>query len=180
MIHNSLRAGKQPYGTFPCCEARSRSALNLCVVLLIPLTPPSPSPALLQVLLSLPCALVTAKRKLAGRLELTRSSLHFYVEFVVDGNKSASLFDDKGQLRHDFSAEAASPQEGSRADETGRPKKGSAAVGGQGLLRSPRGVAGKPVELLNAATTKSSNFQEDVKRHRSWPLLYVSMAEGGE
>ncbi|KAK1406699.1 hypothetical protein QVD17_38307 [Tagetes erecta] len=45
-----------------------------------------------EVLLSLPCVLVTPKRKLAGRLAVMKKVLHFFGEFLVEGTGGSSVF----------------------------------------------------------------------------------------
>lgn len=46
-----------------------------------------------EVLLSASCVLITPKRKLAGRLAIMRSVLHFFGEFLVEGTAGSSVFD---------------------------------------------------------------------------------------
>ncbi|CAM0946806.1 unnamed protein product [Alopecurus aequalis] len=45
-----------------------------------------------EVLSSVHCVLVTAKRKLAGKLTITRSAMHFSFEFLVEGTGGSSVF----------------------------------------------------------------------------------------
>ncbi|CAA2974013.1 BEACH domain-containing B isoform X1 [Olea europaea subsp. europaea] len=45
-----------------------------------------------EVLMSIPCVLVTPKRKLAGRLAIMRKFLHFFGEFLVEGTGGSSVF----------------------------------------------------------------------------------------
>lgn len=47
---------------------------------------------LFQVLLSIPCVLVTPKRKLAGHLAVMKNVLHFFGEFLVEGTGGSSVF----------------------------------------------------------------------------------------
>ncbi|EFJ19512.1 hypothetical protein SELMODRAFT_110788, partial [Selaginella moellendorffii] len=49
-----------------------------------------------QVLLSVSCVLVSPKRKLAGRLEVTHRSLHFHMEFFIEGTGGSMVFDSSG------------------------------------------------------------------------------------
>lgn len=42
--------------------------------------------------MSIPCVLVTPKRKLAGRLAIMRKFLHFFGEFLVEGTGGSSVF----------------------------------------------------------------------------------------
>ncbi|XP_062179129.1 BEACH domain-containing protein B-like [Phragmites australis] len=45
-----------------------------------------------KVLCSVCCVLVTPKRKLAGQLDITRTVMHFYFEFLVEGTGGSSVF----------------------------------------------------------------------------------------
>lgn len=45
-----------------------------------------------EVHVSVPCVLITPKRKLAGRLAVLKSVLHFFGEFLVEGTGGASIF----------------------------------------------------------------------------------------
>lgn len=47
---------------------------------------------LFQVLTSVPCVLVTPKRKLAGHLAVMKNVLHFFGEFLVEGTGGWSVF----------------------------------------------------------------------------------------
>ncbi|XP_024540202.1 BEACH domain-containing protein B isoform X1 [Selaginella moellendorffii] len=49
-----------------------------------------------EVLLSVSCVLVSPKRKLAGRLEVTHRSLHFHMEFFIEGTGGSMVFDSSG------------------------------------------------------------------------------------
>ncbi|XP_065880379.1 BEACH domain-containing protein B isoform X2 [Euphorbia lathyris] len=45
-----------------------------------------------EVLMSVPCVLVTPKRKLAGKLAVMKNFLHFFGEFLVEGTGGLSVF----------------------------------------------------------------------------------------
>jgi hypothetical protein len=45
----------------------------------------------LQVLCSVPCVLITP-RKLAGKLDITRTVMHFSFDFLVEGSGGSSVF----------------------------------------------------------------------------------------
>lgn len=45
-----------------------------------------------QVLMSVPCVLVTPKRKLAGRLAIMKDVVHLFGEFLVEGTGGSSVF----------------------------------------------------------------------------------------
>ncbi|MCO5593154.1 hypothetical protein L7F22_047160 [Adiantum nelumboides] len=53
-----------------------------------------------EVLLSSVCVLVTPKRKLAGRLDVTADSIHFYGDFLVEGTGGSSVFTSSGQINY--------------------------------------------------------------------------------
>ncbi|KAK2977991.1 hypothetical protein RJ640_023529 [Escallonia rubra] len=46
-----------------------------------------------EVLMSVPCVLVTPKRKLAGHLAVMKKFLHFFGEFLVEGTGGSSVFE---------------------------------------------------------------------------------------
>ncbi|KAH7652235.1 Concanavalin A-like lectins/glucanases protein [Dioscorea alata] len=52
-----------------------------------------------EVQFSIPCVLVTPKRKLAGHLSLMQNVLHFLGEFLVEGTGGASIFKNFDSLR---------------------------------------------------------------------------------
>ncbi|KAJ0087368.1 hypothetical protein Patl1_08681 [Pistacia atlantica] len=54
----------------------------------------SPEMETSEVHLSVPCFLVTPKRKLAGRLAVMKKVLHFFGEFLVEGTGGSSVFKD--------------------------------------------------------------------------------------
>ncbi|KAK4276908.1 hypothetical protein QN277_015003 [Acacia crassicarpa] len=47
-----------------------------------------------EVLMSIPCVLVTSKRKLAGHLAVMKDVLHFFGQFLVEGTGGSSVFKD--------------------------------------------------------------------------------------
>ncbi|PPD66411.1 hypothetical protein GOBAR_DD36708 [Gossypium barbadense] len=53
---------------------------------------PSPETEINEVVMSLPCVLVTPKRKLAGQLAVMKDVLHFFGEFMVEGTVGSSVF----------------------------------------------------------------------------------------
>ncbi|CAK7347274.1 unnamed protein product [Dovyalis caffra] len=52
----------------------------------------SPDTETSEVLMSVPCVLVTPKRKLAGNLAIMKNVLHFFGEFLVEGTGGSSVF----------------------------------------------------------------------------------------
>lgn len=54
----------------------------------------SPEQETSEVLMSLPCVLVTPKRKLAGKLAVMRNVLHFFSEFMVEGTCGSTVFNE--------------------------------------------------------------------------------------
>ncbi|KAJ9567814.1 hypothetical protein OSB04_003780 [Centaurea solstitialis] len=55
-----------------------------------------------EVLMSVPCVLVTPKRKLAGRLAVMKKFLHFFGEFLVEGTGGSSVFKISMHLEQKF------------------------------------------------------------------------------
>ncbi|KAK4792509.1 hypothetical protein SAY86_022944 [Trapa natans] len=55
-------------------------------------SPSSPETETNEVLISTPCVLVTPKRKIAGRLAVKKTALHFFGEFLVEGSGGSSVF----------------------------------------------------------------------------------------
>ncbi|KAK9032820.1 hypothetical protein V6N11_017863 [Hibiscus sabdariffa] len=56
------------------------------------LSAPSPETESSEVVMSLPCLLVTPKRKLAGQLAVMKDVLHFFGEILVEGTAGSSVF----------------------------------------------------------------------------------------
>lgn len=106
-----------------------------------------------QVILSLPCVLVKPKRKMAGRLAVMKSVLHFFGEFSVEGTGGSSIFKDfDGSARSD-SNKYDHKQKFSRLAEYSE-------------SNSDKGVSLDNAEAENFRPKQSNN----VKRHRRWNL----------
>lgn len=109
---------------------------------------------LFQVLMSVPCVLVTPKRKLGGRLAVMKSVLHFFSEFLVEGTGGSSVFKGfhdsgkPGQLR-----EAQKQNLNLNLDSgKGNASENKEAVQGNVLEKQPK----------------------NIKRHRRWNISKVT------
>eukprot|EP00270_Netrium_digitus_P003095 TRINITY_DN13517_c0_g1_i1.p1 TRINITY_DN13517_c0_g1~~TRINITY_DN13517_c0_g1_i1.p1 ORF type:complete len:901 (-),score=178.89 TRINITY_DN13517_c0_g1_i1:137-2839(-) len=112
------------------------------------------------VLMSTACVLVTAKRKLVGRLEVLQSFVHFHCERVVEGSNNSSytaLFEPAQKnswQTENISVVGEVTEEGGNSDDH---------VNG---LR-------KNMSDLSQMSRKSCNLEQNVKRHRRWPLTHL-------
>lgn len=120
-----------------------------------------------QVLLSVVCILVAPKRKVAGRLEVMRSSLHFYGEFVVEGTGGQSVFTRSGGLNYPDGISTETPEKGSLKPKINFREK-SSTEGGD----FEKGNAMERLDPMQQCTTHGGP-SKDVKRHRRWDLSQV-------
>ncbi|KAK2997904.1 hypothetical protein RJ639_025413, partial [Escallonia herrerae] len=113
-----------------------------------------------EVLLSVPCVLVTPKRKLAGHLAVMKKFLHFFGEFLVEGTGGSSVFENFNSLSN-FDHE--------KSDQLGGVQK-------QKYLKWPINL---DVDYERKNTVESiyavhgSVFQKqrkNIKRHRRWTI----------
>lgn len=110
----------------------------------------------LQVLLSVSCIMVSAKRKVAGRLEIMQSSLHFYGEFIVEGTGGRSVFNSTGGFNY---PDAVTMEKGfSKPKMSGRKDF---------LDDSDRGNAMERLDPIQGGLLKG------IKRHSRWDLSQV-------
>lgn len=121
----------------------------------------------IQVLLSVACILVAPKRKVAGRLEVMRSSLHFYGEFVVEGTGGRSVFNRAGGLNYPDVTSTETPEKGSHRTRSFREKSFGEAGD------SEKGYAMERLDPMQHCTIQGGPFK-DVKRHRRWDLSQAS------
>lgn len=108
---------------------------------------------LFQVLMSVPCVLVTPKRKLGGRLAVMKSVLHFFSEFLVEGTGGSSVF----KSFHDSG----------KPDQLGEAQK-------QNLnfhLDSDKGNASENKETVQGNVLQKQ--PKNIKRHRRWNICKV-------
>ncbi|KAJ0974642.1 hypothetical protein J5N97_016607 [Dioscorea zingiberensis] len=101
-----------------------------------------------EVQFSIPCVLVTPKRKLAGYLSLMQNVLHFFGEFLVEGTGGASVFKNFDGLR--------------TSDSNKRD-----LVGGISKHKQPGGA-----ENINANAV-SENQPSKIKWHRRWNVSKI-------
>lgn len=104
--------------------------------------------------MSVPCVLVTPKRKLFGQLAVMRSALHFFGEFLVEGTAGFSVFKNFDSIN---------PESGKQEHLAGIQK--------QKFLKLP-------VHLTSHSEKQNSLDSVDkqpknVKRHRRWNLSKV-------
>lgn len=113
-----------------------------------------------QVLLSLSCVLVSPKRKIAGRLEVMQSSLHFYGEFIIEGTGGRAVFNSTGGLNY---PDAVTMEKGFNKAKTITRKDSSM----EGDVE--RGNAMERLDPIQGGPSKA------IKRHSRWDLSQVSI-----
>ena len=102
--------------------------------------------------------MVSAKRKVAGRLEVMQSSLHFYGEFIVEGTGGRSVFNSIGGLNY---PDAVTMEKGfSKPKMSGR----------KDFLEGPEGDRGIAMERLDPI---QGGLLKGIKRHSRWDLSQV-------
>lgn len=106
--------------------------------------------------MSLPCVLVTPKRKLAGQLAVMKDVLHFFGEFLVEGTVGSSVFKNLN---------ASSQSESAQADQ--KPKSFKWAIHLD--INSEKGTSPENIE---AEILHKKQFK-NVKRHRRWNISKV-------
>lgn len=116
-------------------------------------SPPSTGQEPSEVLMSVPCVLVTPKRKLGGRLAVMKSVLHFFSEFLVEGTGGSSVF----KSFHDSG----------KPGQLGEAQK-------QNLnfhLDSDKGNASENKETVQGNVLQKQ--PKNIKRHRRWNICKV-------
>lgn len=116
----------------------------------------------LQVLLSIPCVLVTPKRKLAGRLAVMRNALHFFSEFLVEGTGGSSVF----KHLNKFSGTDSAKDDQLLGSRKQKMQKGA-----------PNLDLGLGKDISNAVTDLGIILQNQckkIKRHRRWNICKVT------
>ncbi|KAJ0790760.1 putative transcription factor WD40-like family [Helianthus annuus] len=114
-----------------------------------------------EVLMSLPCVLVTPKRKLAGRLAVMKKVLHFFGEFLVEGTGGSSVFK---------SIQASASFDLNKTDNVGMQK--------QKFFKWPLNLdltsEGETSDNVNAVLGNLLQKQsENIKRHRRWEISKI-------
>ncbi|KAD4386161.1 hypothetical protein E3N88_26330 [Mikania micrantha] len=114
-----------------------------------------------EVLMSLPCVLVTPKRKLAGRLAIMNKVLHFFGEFLVEGTGGSSVFKN---------IHASGSFDSNKTDNIGMQK--------QKFMKWPFNLdlssEGETSDNINAVLGNFRQKQyENIKRHRRWEICKI-------
>jgi hypothetical protein len=115
-----------------------------------------------QVLLSVSCVLVAPKRKLAGRLEVMRSSIHFHGEFVVEGTGGQSVFSSSGGLNY---PEVTSIEKSSSKSKGNSRREEVADMEKVNVMER--------LEPMHHSAMRGGPWK-DIKRHGRWDLSQVS------
>ena len=108
--------------------------------------------------MSVPCVLVTPKRKLAGRLAVMKNVLHFFCEFLVESTGGSSVFK---------SFHAASNHDSGTPNQLGRALKQKSNLN----LDSEKGNTSE-----NTAAVHENILQKqpkNIKRHQRWHISKV-------
>ncbi|TKY74425.1 BEACH domain-containing protein lvsC [Spatholobus suberectus] len=120
-------------------------------------TSSSPETEASEVLVSIPCVLVTPKRKLAGHLAVMKNVLHFFAQFLVEGTGGSSVFRNFDASINSDLTKSDLKQRSSKWPVSGMdPQKGT-TVGN--------------VELING--NGSVKLMRCVKRHRRWSMAKI-------
>ncbi|XP_022633032.1 BEACH domain-containing protein B isoform X2 [Vigna radiata var. radiata] len=120
-------------------------------------TSSSPETEASEVLVSIPCVLVTPKRKLAGHLAVMKNVLHFSAQFLVEGTGGSSVFKNfDTSINSDLT----------KSDVKHRSYKWS--VSG---MDPQKGIAVGHAELINGSG--SIKLMRCVKRHRRWSVAKI-------
>jgi hypothetical protein len=106
--------------------------------------------------------MVSAKRKVAGRLEVMQSSLHFYGEFIVEGTGGRSVFNSAGGFNY---PDAVTMEKGFN-----KPKMS----GRKDFLEGSEGDRGNAMERLDPI---QGGLLKGIKRHSRWDLSQVRVDE---
>lgn len=111
---------------------------------------------LFQVLISVPCVLVTPKRKLAGHLAVMKTALHFFGEFLVEGTGGSLVFKN---------FHASSNSDLTKPDQKQKSLKWPVHLD----LYSEKGMMVDNSEAMNENVLKRKQLKS-IKRHRRWNI----------
>ncbi|XP_038988519.1 LOW QUALITY PROTEIN: BEACH domain-containing protein B-like [Phoenix dactylifera] len=114
-----------------------------------------------EVCLSVPCVLVTPKRKMAGHLAIMKNVLHFFGEFLVEGTGGSCVFNNFQDLRNSDS---------SKYDQMGGNQKEKLQKGSISL-DADHGK-GNAVNIMDSDASKY-NQPNKIKRHRRWNVSKI-------
>lgn len=109
--------------------------------------------------MSIPCVIVTPKRKLAGHLAVMKNVLHFFAQFLVEGTGGSSVF-------RNFDASINSDQ--TKSDQKQRSLKWPVSD-----MDLQKGITVGNIEVMNG--NGSVKLMRCVKRHRRWSMAKVSL-----
>ncbi|KAL8487834.1 hypothetical protein ACS0TY_024230 [Phlomoides rotata] len=115
-----------------------------------------------EVLMEIPCVLVTPKRKLAGRLAIMKKSLHFFGEFLVEGtggSSSIKTYYSSGNLDHCKPEHCGAPQ-----SQRQKFLKWPMSLN----VDSERLSANENIDSVNG--DKYQKQRRSIKRHRWWNI----------
>lgn len=112
---------------------------------------------LFQVLTTVPCVLVTPKRKLAGHLAVMKNVLHFFGEFLVEGTGGSSVFKN---------FQASSISDLTKPDQKRKTLKLPIYLD---VVDSEEGTTIDNFEALNEYVLKKRQLKS-IKRHRRWNI----------
>ncbi|XP_057532553.1 BEACH domain-containing protein B isoform X2 [Amaranthus tricolor] len=119
----------------------------------------TPSPAFEidsgQVLVTVPCIMVSPKRKLAGHLAVLKNVLHFYAEFLVEGTAGSSVFRTFDSLKNSDSEKSDQPNEDEKLK----------------FLRLPSDTS-LVIEKHNSIGFSEKQLK-GIKRHRRWEISKI-------
>lgn len=135
-----------------------------------------------KILSSAPCVFVSAKRKLAGRIEVKQKRLLFYGEYTVEGNGGSSVFDEEGNLR----PKEEIPSRTGGLGSNGPPGNlGEVPAGNVSLKPEERARRHKEGDVTSKMLStgailpsqlkiqKDTDFLHDVKEFRKWSLHQI-------
>ncbi|KAL5145273.1 BEACH domain-containing protein B [Glycine soja] len=120
-------------------------------------TSSSPETEASEVLVSVPCVLVTPKRKLAGHLAVMKNVLHFFAQFLVEGTGGSSVFRNFDASINSDLTKSDLKQRSLKWPVSGMDPQKATAVGN--------------VELING--NGSVKLMRCVKRHRRWSVAKI-------
>lgn len=106
--------------------------------------------------MSIPCILVTPKRKLAGHLAVMKKFLHFFGEFLVEGTGGVSTFKNFQALKS---------SDLTKLDQKQKSVKWPLYL----QLESRKGTSVDNVEVINDDGNLKKPLK-NVKRHRRWNI----------
>ncbi|CAI5483770.1 unnamed protein product [Closterium sp. Yama58-4] len=119
------------------------------------------------VLEEIPCILLTTKRKLAGRLHISHTELHFYVDFAMDSTEDFLRFHPDGTLHNPHSVSSSGSVSGG---EKIPPKERWKRVIQKLLFVARFQPNEKTLEKVTVRMRKHTDILDDVKMRRIWSL----------